>query len=481
MDLRSIESVERLLNNTRLLTPQQISECRSDVAPGMTPQDYLRLLERKQYLTSFQGDRIRKGDVAGLVLGGCKLMYRNASGSFARVYRAMRIESGEMIGMKVLRDRWSKDPDTVKLFRHEGQVGQKLRHPNIVPIFEVDEEDGFHFITMEFVEGGNLRDFIKIRQQLEPVEACRYGLDIARALDYAIRQHSLTHRDMKTTNVLMSSQGVAKVIDFGLAAEESYFNRPGAPELAQAVEYTTLERHTNAPRNDPRSDLYFLGTILYELLTGEPPYPRTRDIEERKRFGRYRDVRPISSVMPQLDWNVAGVIEQLLQISPEHRFQSASEVASSLERVLVQLGHRPTPAGTTAPRERAGSSSDAKTILCVEPREKRQDILRDYFSKHGFRLLIVTDPDRALARVKNNPPDGLILFEDAIGLRAVQDFQLVLRTAPQLGVLLVLSAEFDGDEQQLQAANPKGRVLRQPIRLRDLRQALEQAVGVESP
>lgn len=471
----TISDLEKLLIRTQLVSAQDISDCRSEIHAGTDSEEYFHLLERRQLLTNFQIERIRKGEVTGLVLGGCKLQYRNASGSFARVYRAVRIYNGAMIGVKLLRDRWSNDPATVQLFKHEGQVGKKLQHRNIVPIYDVGSEDGFHFITMEFVEGGNLRDFIKIRKQVDPVEACRYILDIAHGLAYAIDQHGITHRDMKTTNVLMSSQGIAKVIDFGLAADASFFNRPGSPDLAQAVEYTTLEKNTNAPQNDPRSDLYFVGTILYELLTGEPPYPRTRDVEERKRFGRYRDVRPISGVLPKLDWNVAGIVDRLLQINPAHRYQSAGELADEVDNVLKKLGHQ-----THQAKKPTKSFSDTKTILCVEHRPKRQDVLREYFSKHGFRLLLMGDVDRAFNRIEKNPPDAIILFEDAVGERAIQDFRrmLAMTKNQEFGAVLVLAADNSDKAESLNEISPSGQALTQPIRLRDLRKSLQAVLGM---
>lgn len=474
----AISKLETLLVNAQLVSAKEISACRSEIHAGTDEDDYLQLLERKQLLTNFQIDRVRKRDVDGLVLGGCKLLYRNASGSFARVYRAVRIDNGEMIGVKVLRERWSSDPASIQLFRHEGQVGKKLRHANIVPIFDVGTEGKHHFITMEFVEGGNLRDFVKIRKRLEPIEACRYILDIARGLEYAINLNGITHRDMKTTNVLMSSRGVAKVIDFGLAADDSFFNRPGSPDLAQAVEYTTLERNTSAPQNDPRSDLFFVGTIMFELLTGEPPYPRTRDVEERKRFGRYRDIRPISSVTPNLDWNVASVVDRLLQINPEHRYQSAGELADELQNILRKLGHKPEHLSRTA-----SVANDTKTILCIEHRPKRQDVLREYFSKHSFRTLLLSDVDRAFTRLKNNPPDSVILFEDAIGERAIQDFKRILEITrgQKLVVLLVLSREHAASADELNQMDERGTALVQPIRLRDLRQSLQRALGIDQP
>ena len=469
---RTIPQLEDYLIESQLLTPSELSSCRAEMPSATDVDDYLQLLERKQFLTTFQVGRIRKGETDGLVLGGCKLLYKNASGSFARVYRVARISDGKMLGMKVLRERWAMDSSSVQLFRHEGQVGRRLTHPNIVPIYDVGNEGKFHFISMEFVEGGNLRDFITIRKQLEPVEALRYALDISRGLDYALSQ-GITHRDMKTTNVLMSSQGVAKLIDFGLAADDAFFNRPGAPDLAQALEYSTLEKGTGAPTNDPRSDLFFLGTILYELITGKPPYPRTRDREERKRFSRYRDVRPISAVMSTLDWRVASVIDRLLQINPGQRYQSAAELGDEVINVLAHLGHNQPIVET----KRSTDRSSTKTILCVENRPKRQDILREYFSKHGYRLLLMGDIDRAMNRIANDPPNGLILFGDVVGDRVVDDFKRSLKMTAGSGVvsILVLSGEQAALKDHLNGLDARGQVLMQPIRLRDLRKAIQNA------
>jgi len=471
----SVEELSKLLLELQLVTPEQLRQARADGSGSTTREGLLKALERDQALTSFQVERINKGEIAGLVLGGVKLLYRNASGSFARVYRGCRTFNGEMVGVKVLRERWSNDRDTIQLFRREGEIGRKLKHPNIVPIYDVGCEGKIHFITMEFVEGGNLRDFLKIRGRLTPPEACKYALDIARALQYALGQ-GMTHRDMKSTNVLMSSHGVAKLIDFGLAADDAFLNNPNAPELAQALEYSTLEKNTNAPKNDPRSDLFFLGTILYEMLAGEPPYPRTRDREERKRFSRYRDIPPVTSRVPSLPFPVAQVVDRLLQVNPALRYQSPGEVVSDLERVLQGLGS-PAKSAVSA----AGQSSGEKTLLLVEHRTKFQDLLRDYFSKHGFRVLMMGDSERALTRLKSNPPQCVVFFGDAIGDRVVEDYRQAV--AVTRGRKVAVAGVFT--ESQLGMLDPRMVETRwnvklvQPVSLRDLRKELEKAMVSE--
>ncbi len=209
-----------------------------------------------------------------------------------------------------------------------------------------------HYFTMEFVEGGNLRDFLNIRKKLSPIEATRCLIDLAEGLDYASRM-GVTHRDLKLTNVLMSTKGVAKLVDFGLAGDEVMDSEAGGDSLQRALEYATLERGTNAPPNDPRSDLYFLGGIYYELLTGVPPYPRTHSREERKQFTRYSSIRPIRSVDPNVPKGVVEIVERLMKIQPEQRYQSAGLVRTEALAVLAELE------GRTADRLRRGRRGTA--------------------------------------------------------------------------------------------------------------------------
>jgi tRNA A-37 threonylcarbamoyl transferase component Bud32 len=466
----------RILNG-RDLTPDIIA-----AVAGQKVDGALSILERRNLLTSLQVERIKKGDTDGLVLGDYKLLYRNASGSFARVYRASSVVDGKMIGLKLLRERWSNDREIINLFHREGEIGQKLHHPNIVPVYECSSQGKYHYITMEFVEGGNLRNFLKIRGKLSPLETSRFILDIARGLEYALSK-GITHRDLKMTNVLMSASGVAKLIDFGLAAEESVFSRLGGDEMQTALEYSTLERHTNAPRNDCRSDLYFLGGIMFELLTGEPPYPPTRDRDERKRFGRYRDVRPVTALEPRLPFRVAGTVDKLMQTTPNLRFQTPSELVFEMESIIRELGGTaaPEPAKATGSAAATPAASDApaakgtqRTILCIENRPKHQDVLRDYFSRHGFKLILVGDIDRAIQRVNATPPDCAVLMGDVLGdkLEAENERLRDMNRLRDTRFVIVLSEGQAKLKSQLAAELPGVNLLVQPITLRDLRKHL---------
>ena len=166
-----------------LLSEDQLLDVWTDLGSRDGPAEpLLRAAERKGYLTPWQGSKLLKGDTDGYFLGGYRVLYRIAAGSFGRVYRADNSRTGEVVAIKVLRKRWADNQRKIELFEREGKVGLSMQHPNIVKILAVnrDPSTGQYYIVMEFVEGGNLRDFLVIRKKLEPIEALRLLEETAR-------------------------------------------------------------------------------------------------------------------------------------------------------------------------------------------------------------------------------------------------------------------------------------------------------------
>ena len=466
----TLEELEQLLVRLRLIEPEQVEGFRSRLPPGGDCAELLRALESRHLLTPYQVSKLQKGESDGLVLGDLKLLYRNASGSFARVFRAASLTDGRMLGLKVLRQRWAVNPRIVRLFRREADLGKKLIHDKIVPIYDVASQGEYHYFTMEFVEGGNLRDFLNIRKKLSAVEATRCLFDMADGLDYAARM-GVTHRDLKLTNVLMSTRGVAKLVDFGLAGDEVMNSEAGGDSLQRALEYATLERGTNAPPNDPRSDLYFLGGVYYELLTGVPPYPRTHSREERKQFSRYSSIRPIRSVDPNIPKSVVEMVERLMKIHPDQRYQSAGAVKTDAMALIADLegGGRST---APAPEESRNGRRPLPTVLCIEHRMKQQDIIRDYLSKRGFRVLLFNDVRRALSRLQTDPPDCVVLIGDSIGEEIVDVYDRIRAINGERFLNIAVLAERQAGLRSQLEQTSTSRVLVQPITLRELRREI---------
>ncbi len=503
MSFSNVTSLAATLTSLGLVDQPTLDLCLREIGNKRSVDDLVAALIRRNALTPYQSGRIKKGETDGLRLGQYKLLYRNASGSFARVYRAASVDDGRIIGIKLLRQRWAADPRIVSLFRREGELGKRLKHRNIVPIYDVVSEGNKHYITMEFIEGGNFRDLLKIRGKFAAAEATRYICDIAEGLQYALNQ-GFTHRDLKLTNVLLSAQGVAKLVDFGLAGNEQGLSQ-FEEEVDRALEYAALEKGTQAPNNDPRTDLYFLGAIYYELLTGRPPYPPTRDRQERKRFNRYRNVRPPRSVDPNVPAVIDDIVMRLMHVNPNHRYQKPAEVLSELRTVLTTLqpGN-----GTTSPSDYAGLVEDdvllsddtatsltgsdttgedsgafapiankpaSPTILCIEDRPKHQDTLRSYFSKHGFRVLLLADPQRALMRMSSSPPDAMVIIGDVVGQPLPKVYESAVAEARRHGtaVVAVMGKKAIAGMDRL-GDDPSGKVLRQPVTLRDIRHAVKE-------
>lgn len=464
MPFSTLAQLEELLLRMRLVDVAHLQEAKRILGARANIEGLIRELEALGSLTSYQSGILRKGETDGLRVGAYKLLYRNASGSFARVFRGAAVDGGQMVAIKVLRQRFADDPRAVMLFRREGELGKRLLHKNIVPIYEVGSDGNQHYFTMEFVEGGNFRDFIKIRKKFSPADATKYVLDIAEGLEYALSL-GLTHRDLKLSNVLLSAQGVAKLVDFGLAGQDASFASIDE-EVDRAIEYATIEKNTGAPNNDPRSDLYFLGAIYYELLSGQPPYPPSKRAEDRKVFGRYRDVRPVRSLDPSLPRAIADIVEKLMAIDPDMRYQSPSEVVNDLRKINgVALD---APANESEPKA-------APVVICVETRSKQQDALREYFTKHGYRVLVLTDPIRALNRVDSDQPVGVIFIGEALGDDVIPVFQAAVKRCRKKGVpvVLALSKKMKSIAADL-PESPGGRVLKDAVTLRDIRHALNE-------
>ena len=307
------------------------------------------------------------------------------------------------MALKVLRNRFSENRAQASLFVREGRVGCTLRHPNIVPIYEVVSEGRMHFLVMEFVEGRNLREFVRIRKKLDPLEATRLMISITDGLRYAF-EHGLTHRDLKMSNVLVSSRGEAKLVDFGLASMDDTLSDDALADLpnTRTVDYAALERATGVRKDDVRSDIYFLGCIYYNMLTGQPPLVETRDRLQRLSKQRFLDVVPIQKADRSLPISVTVVVNKAMALDPERRYQSPLAMLVDLRTVAKRLAEGAAEAEEAAEGGESdvqdgsstgfGAADTGRSVMVVESDAQMQDIFRKGFKQAGYRVLVTADP-----------------------------------------------------------------------------------------
>jgi serine/threonine-protein kinase len=338
-------------------------------------------------------------------------------------------------------------------------------------------------MVMEFVEGQTLRELMAIRGKLDPKTSLSLMTDVANGLAYAAKQ-GVTHRDMKLSNVLVTSQGKAKLVDFGLAAIADTSNESAVADCpsARAIDYAALERGTGVRKDDTRSDIFFLGSMLYHVLSGKAPLTETRDRLARLNVSRFREVPHITKVAPEIPHNVAAIVHKAMEFDPKKRYQSAEEALEDMRATLKRL-----EAGdlTTAPRIAAGvkeSKPDAstegagKTVMLVESKIEFQDLIREKLKKRGYRVLVISDPGRALARFdpgEEAPADCVLFSAPELGtaaLEAYNQFGEDAHTADIPAILLV-----DRKQQFVirgAKVGPKRMMLAMPLKVRELRASL---------
>lgn len=440
-------------------------------------ESMVRLMERKGILTPWQGHKLLKGDMDGYVLGGYRILYKIASGSFGRVYRGDDPHSRQTVAIKVLRNKWTMDKQKVDLFMREGKLGLSIRHPNIVSVLAVNQDNktGQYFLVMEFVEGGNLRDLINIRKKLDIDEALRIMEDCAAGLQGAW-QKNLTHRDIKPTNILISSQGEVKLVDFGLAEItqggsvhlQRQSDRDDDVAVDRTVDYAGLEKATNVKPGDVRSDIYFLGTVLYEMVTGLPLMPVTKDRHARMAARRYQDVEDtLAKNGPELGLptQLQKLIAKMVSYDPKARFQTPAELLEAVRMCRADLG------GSAVLEAKPRSAAGPKTLFVVETSDKLKDAFREKFKQHGYRVLITIDPMMAVSRFQQQPYHALIIDARTIGEEAVVAYNRVLREADSMGldvgaILIVGEDQYSIARQAREHAN--GAVLTYPVTMKQL-------------
>jgi serine/threonine protein kinase len=276
------------------------------------------------------------------------------------------------------------------------------------------------------------------------------------------------------SNVLVSSEGVPKLVDFGLAG----MHGDDGDEVERTVDYAGLERATGVPKDDPRSDIFFAGCIFYQMLTGVPAIADSRDRTDAGK-ARYRDIKPIRELAPRAPLPLTIVVNKALEFDPERRYQTPADMLMDLKLAIRRM-KAAAEGGHTGKTELASSEGldpqgQPRRLMVVESDMKMQDKLRDVFKRNGYRVLVSSDPYRVLDRFFEDPQaaDMVLLTTGINGRSALEVFNRLGRESltRDMPAVLLLDQNHHDWEQEADVADHRA-VAKMPIKLRQLREIL---------
>src|SRR5205085_1372867 len=296
--------------------------------------------------------------------GRYRIIRKLGAGGMANVYLAEDQELGRRVAIKILDDRHAADDSFIERFRREAKNAAGLSHPNIVSIYDRGEAEGTYYIAMEYLSGRSLKELIVSRGPTPVRIAIDYTRQILAAIGFAHR-NGIVHRDIKPHNVVVDADGRLKVTDFGIA-------RSGASQMTEVgsiigtAQYLSPEQAKGAPV-DQRSDVYSVGIVLYEMLTGQVPFTGDTPLEiAMKHLSEIP--RPPSELRPEVPHDLDSVVLRVLAKDPAERYQSAEEMDADLARVAEGLPVDPeTETMATAVLSGSGLMAAAPTSVITRP------------------------------------------------------------------------------------------------------------------
>lgn len=269
----------------------------------------------------------------GKVLGDrYEIMEKIGGGGMALVYKARCKLLNRFVAIKVLRPEFTEDEEFVKKFKRESQSAASLSHPNIVGIYDVGTENNIYYIVMEYVKGQTLKDLIKAKGTLGVEFATNIAIQICYALEHAHKNH-IVHRDIKSHNILIKEDNTAKVTDFGIARAVSSSTITNTGNVIGSVHYFSPEQ-ARGGYTDEKSDIYSLGIVLYEMITGRLPFEGESPIAVALKHIQEEPVKP-SKVNPRIPRAVEDIILKCMNKDVVKRYNSAGEIINDLRQSLV--------------------------------------------------------------------------------------------------------------------------------------------------
>jgi len=307
-------------------------------------------------------------------IGGYELLEKLGEGGMAEVWKARNIALERVVAIKFLLERFINDPDLQQRFLQEGRLQARLQHPQIVGILHAGEENGRAFLVTDYVQGKSLEELLESHggKPLPVEEVLSISYDVLAALEYAhnLPQGAIVHRDVKPSNILLDGRGRARLADFGIAVALNEDRKTKTGFALGSVFYMSPEQIQTPRAIDWRSDIYSFGCVLYEMLTGRPPFGGETDSDFTiKQAHVQTPPEPMRKWNPQVPFEFEWIVFRALSKDRERRFSSAAEMADALRPIVPGRREKRTPTVLELPEEVQTKESQAPIQRVVEEKK----------------------------------------------------------------------------------------------------------------
>jgi serine/threonine protein kinase len=342
MTIASVHDLVETLERYRLLEADQLSELKQS-SPSL-PDNPLTLaaeLLRRGWLTSYQINRLFKGQAADLILGHYVLLETLGVGGMGQVFKAREMRLGRLVALKVLPKERIDKPEVVDRFYHEIQAAARLSHPNIIHAYDAEQIGDTHVFAMEYVEGIDLSRFVQQSGSLPVAPACEYIRQAGLGLQH-IHENGMVHRDIKPGNLMRAyPDNSIKILDMGLARLREEEREEGEADrltrlgfVMGTVDFISPEQALNSRQADIRSDLYSLGCTFYFLLTAQVPFPTDEPMAKLIAHSCESAV-PIEALRAEAPLEVCAIVAKLMAKRPDERYQTPADLILDLAALFA--------------------------------------------------------------------------------------------------------------------------------------------------
>jgi serine/threonine-protein kinase len=379
------------LRISKLLNNQQFRVVIDKVGHVQETREIAKALVSWKLVTKFQAKMLLLGRNTGFYLGPYLILDQIGQGGMGRVYKAMHQTMNRVVALKVLSPQMVNTERAHQLFLREVQAAAQLNHPNIVMAFDANENEGRHYLAMEYVEGTNLERYVKKFGAMPVGLACEIIFQVANGLQHA-HDKGMVHRDIKPANILMHQDAGAgtvqvKILDFGLARLQQP-DKPGVKTIVAkessvmgTPDFLSPEQSKNLHDVDIRSDLYSLGCTFYYLLAGRVPFPGGNLLDKVIRHNT-EEAPAVEDTRPDVPKGIGAIVRKLLAKKPEDRYQTPDELMEALApHAAPSVMDWPIAAGSPSERSSQDEVALAEEVqVDTEPRAQGTTQISDHES-----------------------------------------------------------------------------------------------------